>query len=339
MLLVYDEIYGDHLRGIPHPESPDRVAVVADFLRRRGAFDRRVAARDARDDEILEAHCAHYLETVKREVGRLGESAAYLSTGDTAVDARSLDVARRAAGGAIAAMEATVERSEASFAIVRPPGHHAESNRGMGFCIFNNAAIAARAFRRAGGGRVLIADFDYHHGNGTQELSGNGISYLSSHASPAYPGTGSVRDNRFRAGDALINVTLPPHAFGTEPFVALWERLLPLVAARVRPELLIVSAGFDYVAGDPVGDLGVDVEAARALGACANAVAQEWCAGRIVYLLEGGYEVQALARSVGLVFDAHDSGEHRASGAEIDALPVLQREMISGIERVLGEPG
>ena len=336
MLLVYDEIYGDHLRGIPHPESPDRVRVVAELLRRRGAFE--VSARDASDDEILAAHSPRYLEKVKREVGRLGETAGYLSTGDTAVDERSLAVARRAAGGAIAAMEATIERAEASFAVIRPPGHHAESNRGMGFCIFNNAAIAARAFlRAASGGRVLIADFDYHHGNGTQELSGNGISYLSSHASPAYPGTGSVRENRFRNGDALVNITLPPHAFGTEPFVALWEQLLPDVAAHVQPDLLIVSAGFDYVAGDPVGDLGVDVGAARWLAACVNAVAQQWCAGRVVYILEGGYDVGALARSVELVFEAHEKGDVVAGGAEPGAVPDAQREMLLGIGVTLGE--
>lgn len=337
MLLVYDEIYGDHLCGIPHPESPDRVQVVADFLRRRGAFERSVAARDARDDEILAAHSAGYLESVKREVGRMGESAGYLSTGDTVVDARSLAVARRAAGGAIAAVEATVERSESSFAVIRPPGHHAESSRGMGFCIFNNAAIAARAFlRAAGGGRVLIADFDYHHGNGTQQLSGNGISYLSSHASPAYPGTGSARENRFVGGDALINVTLPPHDFGTEPFVALWELLLPLVAERVKPDLLIMSAGFDYVAGDPVGDLGVDVDAARALAASANAVAQKWCSGRVVYLLEGGYDVGALSRSVGFIFDAHDRDESAPSGASASAVPEKQRDMLAGVREIIG---
>ncbi|MDQ6823594.1 MAG: histone deacetylase [Candidatus Eremiobacteraeota bacterium] len=335
MLLVYDEIYGDHLRGIPHPESPDRVQVVAEFLRRRGAFENSVAARDARDDEILAVHSPRYLENVKREVGRLGASAGYLSTGDTAVDACSLGVARRAAGGAIAAMEATVERREASFAIVRPPGHHAESSRGMGFCVFNNAVIAARAYRETCGGRVLIADFDYHHGNGTQQLSGNGISYLSSHAAPAYPGTGSVRENRFDGTDAVINVTLPPHAFGTEPFVALWERILPLVADRVKPDLLIMSAGFDYVAGDPIGDLGVDVGAARALAACANAVAQKWCAGRIVYLLEGGYDVDALARSVGLVFDVHGRDESATSGASTGAVPEKQREMLDGVREML----
>lgn len=337
MLLVYDEIYGDHLRGIPHPESPDRVQMVAEFLRRRGAFEKSVAARDASDDEILAVHSPRYLESVKREVGRLGASAGYLSTGDTAVDARSLGVARRAAGGAIAAMEATVDRGEASFAIVRPPGHHAESSRGMGFCVFNNAAIAARAYRETtGGGRVLIADFDYHHGNGTQQLSGNGISYLSSHAAPAYPGTGRVRENRFDGADAVVNVTLPPHAFGTEPFVALWEGLLPLVADRVKPDVLIMSAGFDYVAGDPIGDLGVDVGAARALAACANAVAQKWCAGRIVYLLEGGYDVDALARSVGLVFDAHGRDESAASGASSRAVPPAQQQMLDGIREMLG---
>ncbi|MDQ6825829.1 MAG: histone deacetylase, partial [Candidatus Eremiobacteraeota bacterium] len=145
-----------------------------------GLFEEQVPARDAADDEITLVHTPAYLERVKRDVAGLQHAAGYLSTGDTVVDEHSLDVARRAAGGAIAAVQAATLHKRAVFAIVRPPGHHAESSRGMGFCVFNNAAIAARAFLKEHGGRVLIADFDYHHGNGTQNASGKGISYMSS---------------------------------------------------------------------------------------------------------------------------------------------------------------
>ena len=135
MLVVYDEIYGDHLRGIPHPESPGRVEVVASFLRERGLLNDRVPARDASDDDLLRVHSRTYIDLVEREVGSLRDIAGYLSTGDTVVDESSLRVARRAAGGAIAAATTAAERELPVFAIVRPPGHHAESTRGMGFCV------------------------------------------------------------------------------------------------------------------------------------------------------------------------------------------------------------
>ncbi|MGZ3529433.1 MAG: histone deacetylase family protein [Vulcanimicrobiaceae bacterium] len=337
MRFVYDERYGDHLRGIPHPESPDRVEVVAAFLTERGQFGNRVAARDAADEEIVRVHSPAYLETVKREVGIAASQhvAGYLSTGDTVVDAHSLDVARRAAGGAIAAMEATVECCEPVFALVRPPGHHAEAARGMGFCVFNNAAIAARAFLATHGGRALVVDFDYHHGNGTQAISGNGLSYVSTHAFPAYPGTGSERENYTIESDAVANVPLPPHGFGTEPFVALWERLLPQIAQRLRPDILIVSAGFDYAAGDPVGDLGVDANAAASLAATIESVAREYCGGRVAYVLEGGYDVRALAHSVSLIAQTHDAGKAYQGAACAQAIPIAQRALLKRIADVL----
>ncbi len=336
MLIVYDEIYADHLRGIPHPESPDRVEVVASFLRERGDLRDALAARDATDVEIERVHSAGYLNLVRAEVARMHGHAGYLSTGDTVVDERSFDVARRAAGGAIVAAQVAMERNTASFAIVRPPGHHAESTRGMGFCVFNNAAIAARAMQDATGARVLIVDFDYHHGNGTQAVSGSGLSYVSTHGYPAYPGTGGADENYVLDGrDAIVNLPLPPHRFGTEAFVAAWEALLPRVAAHVRPDLLIVSAGFDYVAGDPVGDLDVDVSAAGDLAAVINDVARAFCNGRVAYVLEGGYDTRALAHSVGAIIDAHDSQLGGGSGAQVEAMPNSQRVILSRIDSLL----
>jgi acetoin utilization deacetylase AcuC-like enzyme len=336
MHVVYDDIYGDHLRGIPHPESPDRVEVVASFLRERGALTNALPARDATDEEIELVHSEGYVDLVRTEVARLRGHAGYLSTGDTVVDEHSLNVARRAAGGAIVAAQTAMERNAAAFAIVRPPGHHAESARGMGFCVFNNAAIAARALQKQTGVRVLIVDFDYHHGNGTQAVSGEGLSYLSTHAYPAYPGTGGAQENyALPQRDAIINVPLPPHRFGTEAFVALWETLLPRVVERVRPDILIVSAGFDYVRGDPVGDLDVDVAAATHLASAINAAAAAYCNGRVAYVLEGGYDTQALARSVGAIVDAHDANLTQASGADASAIPGSQAAIVDRVGSIL----
>lgn len=275
------------------------------MLRERGVLRETLGARDATDDELMRVHTKHYLETVERECER-AETPRYLSTGDTIVGPGTLAAARRAAGAAVVAMEAAVERKRAVFALVRPPGHHAEPDRGMGFCVFNSVAVAARAFLAGGGSRALVADFDYHHGNGTEAVAGNGLSYFSTHASPAYPGTGTTEGVRHIGNDAVLDVPLAASGTTTRAFVEVWKRALPEVAERVQPELLLVSAGFDYVRGDPVGDLGVDVEVATALGECIASVAAEHCDGRVVYVLEGGYVIDAIAESIGRIAGCSD---------------------------------
>jgi acetoin utilization deacetylase AcuC-like enzyme len=266
-------------------------------LRARGVLRETLGARDATEEELLRVHTPAYVELVKRETEGIA-GPRYLSTGDTAIDGGTLRAALRAAGGAIVAMESAIARDGSVFALVRPPGHHAEPDRGMGFCVYNNVAVAARAFLAGGGSRVLVADFDYHHGNGTQAVAGDGLSYFSTHASPAYPGTGTAETIVELGDDIVANVPLPVSGVSTEEFVGIWQRMFPEIARRVRPEMVLVSAGFDYVAGDPVGDLGIGVEAARALGACIAAVAAEHCSGRLAYVLEGGYDLDSIVESI-----------------------------------------
>jgi acetoin utilization deacetylase AcuC-like enzyme len=282
-------------------------------------------ARDVSDGELERVHSRAYLDLVERETERIA-APRYLSTGDTVIDAGSYAAARRAAGGAVAAALHSAATGEPVFALVRPPGHHAEADRGMGFCLYNNVAVAARAYQAAFGGRVLVVDIDYHHGNGTEAVAGDGLSYISTHAYPAYPGTGT---STYRRGDDLVvNVPLPAAGVATETFVAVWNELLPAVARAVRPNLVLVSAGFDYVAGDSVGDLGVGVEAARGVAATIRVVADEHANGSVTYVLEGGYGLDAVAESIGSIARVHDAPAPPAVNADRNAMPARVRDAV-----------
>jgi len=335
---VTDPLYAEHLRGVAHPERPERVEAVAARLRDARVLKEEIAARDATDAEIERVHSSRYVALIEREVEALAGvgRARYLSTGDTVVDASSLRAARRAAGGALVALEEAVAQRAAVFALVRPPGHHAEPDRGMGFCLFNNVAIAARAFQAATPGKVLVVDFDYHHGNGTEAVAGNGLSYVSTHAYPAYPGTGTASYRR--GDDCVLNVPLPAGGVETAAFVAVWAALLPAVAAAVRPDVILVSAGFDYVAGDRVGDLGVGAEAAAPVAAAIRGVAEEHCDGAVAYVLEGGYEVGALATSIAVIAVAHDAREAPAAVTELSDIPRGIRAKLDDALRTLPGP-
>jgi acetoin utilization deacetylase AcuC-like enzyme len=329
MLVVGDERCSAHLEGIAHPESPARLRTLLSHLEKVGLLGDRREARDATLKELELVHPAPYVDLVHTEIERLRPEvpAAYLSTGDTIIDTASWDAAVRAAGATLTALDAVVAEKRAAFAIVRPPGHHAEPRRGMGFCLFNNAGIAARAFVTKNGGRALVIDFDYHHGNGTEAIVGGGVSYVSTHASPAYPGTGSGRENHVDPEGTLLDFPLGL-TYPTEAFVALWCETLRRVCARIRPNVIIVSAGYDFVAGDPVGDLGVDVAASGPLGACIREVADEFCEGRVVFVLEGGYDLSLLAEGVEQTIRSYDAGKSDLGDAETESIPARQREAL-----------
>lgn len=331
MLVAYDETLTRHLARLAHVEQPDRVRAVAAELERRGLFKERIDTRPATEMELGLVHDAWYVEAVKRECARLPAGAAgALSTGDTEIDADSYDGALRAAGGTLAALDRVVAGRRAAFAVVRPPGHHAEPARGMGFCMFNNAAIAARAYGAQTGRGVLVADFDYHHGNGTQALVGGGLSYLSTHAAPAYPGTGSPRENHAGSAGTLANLPIAATGIATEAFVALWIAALRGIAHATRPGLLVVSAGYDFIAGDPVGDLGVAPAAARQLGRLVREVAETYCDGRALFVLEGGYEPLALAGCVAETIEGYDESVP-VDAADAAAVLPAHRAVLAGL--------
>ena len=296
--LVADDGCRGHLAGKAHPESPERYDAVMDGLARAGLLERmrRAEVRTATEDELLLCHTAEYLKTVRRDVesGR-----PYLSTGDTDITSNSWELAARAAGGVLNAVDAVLTgTARNAFCAVRPPGHHANAARGMGFCLFNNVAIAARyAQSKHGVGRVLIVDWDVHHGNGTQEIfyRDPSVFYFSSHQWPLYPGTGRADETGDGPGErATMNFPFPAGSGRREILGAVENHLLP-AAARFQPDLVLISAGFDSRVGDPLGRFTLTDEDFADLTRAVMGIADRRAGGRVVSMLEGGYNLEGLA--------------------------------------------
>ena len=221
-----------------------------------------------------------------------------LSTGDTAVSEKSLEVALEAAGGLLNAVDAVVGRkAKNAFCVVRPPGHHATPDRGMGFCIFNNIAIAARyAQKKHGIGKVLIADWDVHHGNGTQDAfyRDGSVFFFSTHQSPWYPGTGKTWETGEGAGRATtLNAPFPAGA-GRVEIVGTFRNKLVKLANEFKPDLVMISAGFDSRMGDPLGKFTLDDQDFADLTSIMLEIAAQHAGGRLVSVLEGGYNLEGL---------------------------------------------
>jgi acetoin utilization deacetylase AcuC-like enzyme len=286
----------EHDTGPWHPERPDRLRRVLQALEHPhfSALLRDLAPL-ATEEQLERAHPAAYVRAILEVAPEPGQRIAL--DADTIMSAGSREAALRAAGGAVMAVDAVMEGwAKQVFVAARPPGHHAERDRPMGFCLFANAAVAARhAQARWGVERVAVVDFDVHHGNGTQDIfqSDPTLFYASSHQFPCYPGTGAAEE---RGVGNVVNVPLAPGS-GSAAFREAWEVVILPALERFAPGLIVVSAGFDAHKADPLAQLRLETGDFAWLTGKLMEVARAQCGGRLVSLLEGGYDLDALAES------------------------------------------
>ncbi len=302
--VVEDDRFLEHRAPPGHPECEMRVRAVGQAIRARADKLTPIAARPAGDDEILWVHAPGHLKAIQ-------EAARHAPTridADTYMSEASLEVARLAAGGAVELVRSVVSGEiRSGIAAVRPPGHHAEASRAMGFCLFNNAAIAARALQRMDGvERILLIDWDVHHGNGTQHMFENdpSVLYFSTHQFPYYPGTGAFEEIGVDRGlGTTVNVPMPPGC-GDREYVGVLQRVLVPVAQRYAPDFILVSCGFDAHRDDPLASMEISEGGFQAMSRIVRRLADELCGGRIAFVLEGGYAASGLLEGTGAVLDA-----------------------------------
>jgi acetoin utilization deacetylase AcuC-like enzyme len=285
-----------------HPENHARFAHLLSTLQENVPGKLlHVEAGLASPEELSAVHPIGYLQALKEACA---EGPGYVDYAPTYVTTGSFEAARAAAGGTLAVLEAVVGgRAASGLALIRPPGHHATPTRAMGFCLLNNIALAARRAQALGLRRVMIVDFDVHHGNGTQAATeaDPDILYLSTHQWGIYPGSGAIDDLGPGEGrGSVYNIPLPGGA-GDAAFAGIAERVIEPAAKRFRPEILLVSAGFDAHWRDPLAGLQLTIAGYHALGRALAAIAREHCEGRIVYVLEGGYDPEVLAHGVSAI--------------------------------------
>lgn len=310
--IIYHSDYLKHDTGL-HPENKERLISTISHLKKTGMLDKLglIKPRRAELNELQYIHHRDYIEKVRRS----SEMKLRLDH-ETILSRESFEVATLAAGGAITAVDAVLDTIDSSFALVRPPGHHAMAGRGMGFCIFNNVAIAARHAQKKGMKRVLIVDWDVHHGNGTQEAfyDDPSVLYFSTHEYPHFPGTGWM--DEVGEGEGIgynINVPLPA---GTDDsgFVASFEEILHPAAIEFAPDIVLVSAGFDASENDGLAWMKMSVHGFAVLASIVRSIAKESCGGRLAAVLEGGYNTILLAQSVASVLDVFMGKEPMRKG-------------------------
>lgn len=297
--VVRDPIFREHDTGPYHCEVGERLAAIDAAIAQwdgRGILEA-LPLRPASEEELARVHQASHL---RRVAGTAGRNTSL--DPDTVCSPRSCEVALLAAGSLISLCDAALSGEvDHGFALVRPPGHHATSTRSMGFCLFNNvAAAAAHLMLKRGLDRVLVVDWDVHHGNGTEDIfySESRVLYFSTHQSPLYPGTGQVSAvGQGSAKGRTVNVPLIPGRGDLEHLQA-FEHILMPVARQFRPQFILVSAGFDSHREDPLGSMMISAAGFAALAQRVAQISQEFCPGRVVLSLEGGYNQAALGRSV-----------------------------------------
>jgi acetoin utilization deacetylase AcuC-like enzyme len=306
-----------HDPGRGHPERPDRLRVLLDHLAgSRGVTH--LGPRFADEDEIALVHAPSYIEHAAATAGR----PRVVFDADTATSPGSYDAARLAAGALLTACEAVLAGEVTNgFALVRPPGHHAERDRAMGFCLFNNVAIAAAWLRRRGVGRVAIIDWDLHHGNGTQHAFQDDpdVLYVSTHQFPFYPGTGAAEEVGRGAG-AGRTLNLPMRAgFGDAEYRRAFDEVVAPVCRQFRPDFVLVSAGFDADYRDPLGGLELTGAGFAAMARACVELAEESAGGRLAAVLEGGYDLAAIVEGVDTTLAAMRGSASTAPPATGDA--------------------
>jgi acetoin utilization deacetylase AcuC-like enzyme len=311
--LVADPAVLAHDTGPGHPEQPARYSAVMDRLHFTGLFDclPHIDPRSATKEQLALVHSPSYIALAEREVK---QNHGQLSTGDTSISLGSFDAALCAAGCTLAAIDAVMRATvNNAFCVVRPPGHHASQARGMGFCLFNNVAVAARyAQKQCGLDRLAIVDWDVHHGNGTQDIfyEDPSVLFFSTHQHPWYPGTGAASETGAGPGvGTTVNCPFPAGAGRREILGAFQQVLLPKLR-EFRPELILISAGFDSRVNDPLGHFLLTDEDFVDLTKLLLEAADQYAAGRVVSVLEGGYKLSGLASAsvahVRALGDVHD---------------------------------
>jgi acetoin utilization deacetylase AcuC-like enzyme len=302
---ISDSKYTLHNTGYGHPEQPARITAIQQAVLEANIPLIPLSPSPASLEDLLRCHTAEYIDLVRREVAALKNSdkIAFLSTGDALVSATSWDIALLAVGGALKAVDHVMQFPNAkAFCAIRPPGHHATSNAGMGFCIFNNVAIAARYVQqRYGMRKILIADWDVHHGNGTQDIFYRDptVFYFSTHEYGSYPGTGMAEETGEGEGrETTLNVPIRVGPHSRTEVVHAFTSTLQKKMQTFQPDFIFISAGFDAHIQDPLGHLNLtDIDFAHLTQAIVQ-IARQYAKGRIVSLLEGGYRLKALGPAV-----------------------------------------